>query len=138
MYRVHCTPSVTNQQNHSHPQHIIPLPFQRPSADYSHYHSDIFGNMLRRLAFALASIFSYADNYPFINSSFPLSPWGGGEGGELSLGRTHPFVLQLPLHSHFSQNFCLVMLPLQAGSDARNLDKASCIAHLICEHISRF
>ncbi len=33
--------------------------FQRPSADYSQPHTVNFGNVLRRLAFALASTFLY-------------------------------------------------------------------------------
>ncbi len=44
-------------------QHSISLPsfpIQLPSADYSQFHCDNFGNFLRRLAFALASTFLYA------------------------------------------------------------------------------
>jgi hypothetical protein len=48
-------PFVTHQQIHCQPQHTLPDPFQRPSTYYSQPNFNNFGNILRRLAFALAS-----------------------------------------------------------------------------------
>jgi hypothetical protein len=61
MYRVHAIPSLTDQQIHCHPQHAL-LP---SSVGQLITHSIILlvvVNILRRLTFALASTFLYAES----------------------------------------------------------------------------